>query len=499
MRLSSNGSQALSVSFRLDGTSNTDLYEHENLSFPFPEALQEFSIQTSNYSAAQGNSSGAVINAVTRSGTNTFHGGAFGYVRNKAFNARNYFAAEPDALDRRQYGGYLGGPVKLPGYDGTKPHVLLCRLARHAPQEHDRHNDRVRADERPAERQLCDLRCAVQRADYRPADGTAANPNGTPFPGNQIPVSRFDPAAVKLMSYFARVDGTGQHQVSRASAMDFNQVVVKVDHQVTNNDQLSGRYFIDHFDNAAIMTPGDLLSYRTGSPKSRVRSQSGVYAWKKTLSATALTESHVGFQRMHAGRVTPDTPSLQELGIRLPLYPTTPNLQSISVDGYFSRRRRCAIRLRRNGVEFNNRTNWMKGKHSIQFGGEAQWYKATIDSEYRVPGTFTFSGSATGNAMADFMLGDMRTFDQGTGEYKDNKNFYSSAFFQDDYKIHPRLSLNLGLRYEPTQTVARGGRPHSDLRLDDVPRGPALDAVRQCAAWTVLPRRPGCARRRHAA
>ena len=71
-----------------------------------------------------------------------------------------------------------------------------------------------------------------------------------------------------------------------------------------------------------------------------------------------------------------------------------------------------------------------------------------------MPGTFTFSGSATGNAMADFMLGDMRTFDQGTGEYKDNKNFYSSAFFQDDYKIHPRLSLNLGLRYEPTRTVA---------------------------------------------
>ena len=118
--------------------------------------------------------------------------------------------------------------------------------------------------------------------------------------------------------------------------MDFNQVVLKVDHQVTNKDQFSGRYFIDHFDNAAIMTPGDLLSYRTGTPKSRVRSQSGVYAWKKTLTATLLTETHVGFQRMHAGRVTPPTPSLQELGIRLPLYPTTPNLQSISVDGFFS-------------------------------------------------------------------------------------------------------------------------------------------------------------------
>jgi Carboxypeptidase regulatory-like domain len=444
LRLSSNGSEALSVSFRLDGTSNTDLYEHENLTFPFPEALQEFSIQTSNYSAAQGNSSGAVINAVTRSGTNNFHGGAFGYVRNKAFNARNYFAVEPDALDRRQYGGYLGGPVKVPGYNGTNRTFFFAgwqgTLLKNttastivfAPTN----------DQRNGNFATCGAPCNAAIRDPL---------TGQPFPGNQIPVSRFDPASVKLMSYFAREDGTGQHQVSRASAMDFNQVVLKVDHQLTNNDQLSGRYFIDHFDNAAIMTPGDLLSYRTGSPKSRVRSQSGVYAWKKTLTSTLLTETHVGFQRMHAGRVTPDTPSLQELGIRLPLYPTTPNLQSISVDGYFSVGADAPSDFVRNGVEFNNRTNWMKGKHSIQFGAEGQWYKATIDSEYRVPGTFTFNGTATGNAMADFMLGDMRTFDQGTGEYKDNVNFYSSAFFQDDYKIHPRLSLNLGVRYEPTR------------------------------------------------
>ena len=287
LRLSSNGSQALSVSFRLDGTSNTDLYEHENLTFPFPEALQEFSIQTSNYSAAQGNSSGAVINAVTRSGTNAFHGGAFGYVRNKAFNARNFFAAEPDALDRRQYGGFLGGPVKLPGYNGTNRTFFFvgwqgtllknttATTTVFAPTN----------DQRNGNFATCGAPCNAPIID--PLTRTAANPNGTPFPGNQIPVSRFDPASVKLMSYFARVGGTGQHQVSRASAMDFNQVVLKVDHQVTNNDQLSGRYFIDHFDNAAIMTPGDLLSYRTGSPKSRVRSQSGVYAWKKTLTATA--------------------------------------------------------------------------------------------------------------------------------------------------------------------------------------------------------------------
>ena len=164
LRLSSNGSQALSVSFRLDGTSNTDLYEHENLSFPFPEALQEFSIQTSNYSAAQGNSSGAVINAVTRSGTNTFHGGAFGYFRNKAFNARNFFATEPDALDRRQYGGYLGGPVKVPGYDGRNRTFFFAgwqvRSSRTRPQQRP-------CSRRPTTSGTATLRRAERRATFR--------------------------------------------------------------------------------------------------------------------------------------------------------------------------------------------------------------------------------------------------------------------------------------------------------------------------------------------
>ena len=240
-------------------------------------------------------------------------------------------------------------------------------------------------DQRNGNFATCGAPCNVPIID--PLTRTAANPNGTPFPGNQIPVSRFDPASVKLMSHFARVGGTGQHQVSRASAMDFNQVVLKVDQQVTNNDQLSGRYFIDHFDNAAIMTPGDLLSYRTGSPKSRVRSQSGVYCLEENADvdpADRNTRRLPAHARRSGDR--PRTPSLQELGIRLPLYPTTPNLQSISVDGYFSVGADAPSDFVRNGVEVNNRTNWMKGKHSIQFGAEGQWYKATIDSEYRVPG-----------------------------------------------------------------------------------------------------------------
>ena len=444
LRLTSNGSEERSVSFRLDGTSNTDLYEHENLTFPFPEALQEFSIQTSNYSAAQGNSSGAVVNAVTRSGTNNYHGGTFGYVRNRAFNSRNFFAPERDHLDRKQYGGYLGGPVKLPGYNGSNRTFFFTGW-QGTTIKNKASTASVFAptiDQRNGNFATCGAPCNIAIRD--PLTGQL-------FPGNQIPVSRYDPVAVNLMKHFPDVGGTGQHQIPRTSAMDLNQLVVKVDQQLTINDQLSGRYFIDHFDNAAIITPGDLLSYRTGSNESRVRSQSMVYSWKRTMTSTLLNETHFGFQRMHASRrPPPGIPSMPDLGVRLPLYSSIPAIQSISVSGYFSIGDNPLGLFVRNGFEFNNRTSWMKGKHSMQFGGEAQYYKAHISNEYRRPSSVSFNGSATGNAMADFMLGDMRTFDQGTGEYKENRVLYSSAFFQDDYKVHPRLSLNIGVRYEPT-------------------------------------------------
>src|SRR5437870_2386670 len=118
LRLSTNGTESRQVSFRLDGTSHTDPYFQQNQPFPFPDAVQEFSIQTSNYSAAQGNNAGAIVNVVTRSGSNDLHGGAFEFVRNRVFNARNFFSPTQDFLKRNQFGAYGGGPVRLPGYNG---------------------------------------------------------------------------------------------------------------------------------------------------------------------------------------------------------------------------------------------------------------------------------------------------------------------------------------------------------------------------------------------
>jgi carboxypeptidase family protein/TonB-dependent receptor-like protein len=112
--ISANGARANQTSYLLDGGNNVDEYTNVNAPFPFPDALQEFSIQTSNYSAEYGQNAGAVVNVITKSGTGRYHGDLFEYVRNRIFNARNYFQTAVDPLKRNQFGGTIGGPVGLP-------------------------------------------------------------------------------------------------------------------------------------------------------------------------------------------------------------------------------------------------------------------------------------------------------------------------------------------------------------------------------------------------
>jgi carboxypeptidase family protein len=444
LRLSSNGSQGRQVAFRLDGVSNTDFYFQENQTFPFPDALQEFSIQTSNYSAAHGNNAGAVVNVVTRSGTNEFHGGAFEFARNRVFNARNFFAKERDFLKRNQFGAFAGGPIRFPGYDGRNKTFFFGGWQGTIIK--NRANDvsvfAPTSDERRGNFSTCGPACNSPIRDPQ---------TGQPFPNNQIPVSRFDPVAVNILKYIPEVGGDGRLGLGRNISQDLNQVVSKVDHQLTTKDRLSGRYFIDHFDNGAIYNDGNLLTYRGGSNQSRVRTQNTALSWTRTITPTLLNEFHMGYNRIHSRRAPPDAaPGIKELGSRLPVYPTRPAIQQIEAIGFFMIGDNMEAKFVRNGFEWNNQTSWIVGRNTLQFGGEVARYRVDIVNEFRRAGNFQFRGNVTGHAIADFLLGRMDSFDQGTGEYKNNRATYAAMFVQDDFKVNSRLTLNLGMRYEPT-------------------------------------------------
>jgi hypothetical protein len=451
IQLSSSGSRAGSVSYKLDGVTNTDIYFEISQTFPFPDAVQEFSIQTSNYTAAQGNNNGAVVNVVTRSGTNQFHGGAFEFVRNRRFNARNTFNAERDFLQRNQFGAYGGGPIRLPGYDGRNKTFFFMgwqgtrirnkgtSLSAFAPT----------IDERRGDFTTCGAPC----------NRVLRDPLGGNFANNQIPVSRFDPAAVKVTTYIPAVGGDGFVRIPRPIRHRLDQGVIKVDHQLTDKDRLSGRYFIDHFQNAGTYDPTNLLSYRNPTLASRVRTQNATLGWTRTFSAAVLNDFRFGMNRVHAARgpYFSGVPSMQDFGVRLPIYPTLPSISQIEAQGFFNIGDNLEAKFPRTMFEWGNRTSWVRGRHSIQFGGEISRNRADIVNEFRRAGHFVFSGDVSGLAMADFFLGTIRTFDQGTGEYKFNRVTYGGIYLQDDWKVASRLTLNLGVRWE-------NGPPYHETR-----------------------------------
>ena len=435
LRLSTNGTEARQVSFRLDGTSHTDPYFQQNQPFPFPDALQEFSIQTSNYSAAQGNSAGAVVNAVTRSGTNELHGGAFGYLRDRTFNARNFFSPEKDFLKRRQYGGFAGGPIQrnktffFIGWQGTDLQNVGTTKTATVPT---------------AEQRAGNFGSALVRDPL----------TGLPFPNNQIPVSRFDPSSVALLKFIPVPGADGRILIPRRIGQQDNQVVTKVDRTLGQKDQLYARYFFDNFHNDPTYTEGNLLSYSNPTLAAGTRMQNIVGGWTRTISSTLLNEARVGYNHTFSRRFPPPgVPSMQELGVRLPIYPSLPSISEINANNFFNIGDNLEASFYRPGLEVADRMTWAKGRHNLLFGGELQHYNVEIRNQFRRAGHFQFAGSTTsgtGNTLADFLLGQLSQFDQGTGEYKDYVVNYGSLFAQDDFRVSNRFTLNLGARLEST-------------------------------------------------
>src|SRR6185295_2583300 len=351
LRLSTNGTEARQVSFRLDGTSHTDPYFQQNQPFPFPDALQEFSIQTSNYSAAQGNSAGAVVNAVTRSGTNELHGGAFGYLRDRTFNARNFFSPEKDFLKRRQYGGFAGGPIQrsktffFVGWQGTDLQNVGTTKTATVPT-------------------------AEQRAGNF-GSATVRDPlTGQPFPNNQIPVSRFDPASVALLKFMPIPGPDGRLSIPRRIGQQDNQVVTKVDRTLGKKDQLYARYFFDNFHNDPTYTEGNLLSYSNPTLAAGTRMQNIVGGWTRTFSSALLNETRIGYNHTFSRRFPPPgVPSMQELGVRLPIYPSLASISEINAVNFFNIGDNLEASFYRPGIELNERMTWAKGRHNLLFGG----------------------------------------------------------------------------------------------------------------------------------
>ncbi|MGI8990631.1 MAG: carboxypeptidase regulatory-like domain-containing protein [Bryobacteraceae bacterium] len=489
--VSTNGSRQNQVSFRLDGANNNDIYTNANQPFPFPDALQEFSVQTSNYSAKYGGNAGGVVNVVTKSGANEVHGDGFEFVRNAVFNARNFFGANRDRLKRNQFGGVIGGPVVIPhlydgrnrtffffGYQGTRIRNISGTSNAYVPTAANLNGD-----------------FSALLAANNPANpfGKAVIVNdpktGQPFPGNQIPVARFDPAAVAFTKYLPQVGGNGKIFYAQPLAQDFNEYVARVDHSISDKDRISGRYFFDRFVNAPFF---DKTNYLSAANFSQINSHNALLSETHIVSPAALNEFRASFSRQTSNRgPAPGSISLADLGASLYQPTTGKTLEGINVSGYFNPSQTDPALFIRNQYNLSDDFNWVRGKHNIAFGASAIRGQVLLRNQFRTSGSYTFTADTTNDALASFLLGYVRTFTQGFGEFKDNVLNSYSLYVQDDVHLSRRLTINLGLRYDPQFPWQERKNRIEQFRVDAYNAGTRSQVYTNAPPGLLFPGDPG--------
>jgi len=450
--VSTNGSSQTAVNYQLDGGDNVDQYTNVNQPFPMPDSLQEFSVQTSDYSAQYGQNSGAIVNVVTKSGTNAFHGGVFEFVRNSVFNARNWASPARDQIKRNQFGGTLGGPVRIPGVYNGKDRTFfffghqstLFRYVSSGGQGYVPTAANLAGD-------FSAMLDATSPGNPLGRVISIVDPlTGKPFPGNIIPTSRFDAAAIataKLLPPAGGANGLVRY-TSPFAPQDFTEETLRIDHAFSSKDRLTGRYFLDQFNNPAIYTPGNILVYRDGQPN---RSQNLVVQELHIFSPAVLNDFRFTASQVNGRQVPPSNSlNLSELGVNLFQPTNAPKIiEGVSVSGLFSFGDHAFGGFVRNNYVWYDDVKIVRGRHSIGFGGLVQRAQLDVNNNFKRFGSFTFSGDTTGYALADFFLGSVRSFSQGSGEFQNDRDTFVNLYVQDSIRVSRRLTLSLGLRYEP--------------------------------------------------
>jgi hypothetical protein len=447
--------------------------------------LQEFSVQTSNYNAEYGQSAGAVVNIVTKSGGKQFHGDLFEFLRNPYFNAKPYFALTADTLHRHQFGGTIGGPVIIPhistgdrtqfffGYQHTIYHSNSSATSTTVPTL--------------AEEGLSATGATLAYADYgnlcNTSSGNSFNSSGlcvtsggvtvptqqitNPFTNvayayNRIPASDFNPAAVAYEKVFPTFTGTeaagkigGTVNYFKPTTQFFDEYIARVDHAFSDIDHLFGHYYSDYFQQSADYNPAMLSSYQSYF---NTRYQNALLSETHTFSTSLLNNLIVNYQREVALRGGPPGSSdITAYGVNNIWQPSTGPYLAASITGYFGASSSAFAAWGRNNYTLNDDLHWIKGSHNFAFGGHIELSKFDVTNVYQSYGTFGFNsttnkiGSTTyqyPNAMANFQLGFLTSFTQGNFEQVNDRNHFPGLYAQDSWKATPRLTVNYGVRWE---------------------------------------------------
>jgi hypothetical protein len=425
------GGRGASTSYYLDGALNEDVLTQIANVFPNPDAIQEFSFDTSVYSAKFAGRGGGVMNAVTRGGTNQFHGQLFEFIRNGDLNGRNYFSPVQDGLKRNQFGGTFGGPIRKDktfaffSYQGT----------------------RIRQN--PINSAIV-WTAAERNGDFSSDSQQLINPStGQPFPGNQIPTKLFDPIAAKVLALVPiGAPGTGIVQYLSRLVQNDNQFVVRVDENINQNLRMYASYIYDGLQQPSTSTQGNLL---TAVENKNWLSQFAVVNTTYIFNPN-LTTTFVASMSRRAGSWTspPGFTGWTGLGANIPNM-VSPGQTSffLTINNYFSKFWDGVYALPATEGGVGNQWTWVKGAHTLEFGGDILQSKVVKSQDYHGEGNFIFSNALSGDNGLDFLLGKPSTFSQQASFYIVPSRTLPALYFVDTWKAKPRLTFTLGVRWNP--------------------------------------------------
>lgn len=502
--VSVNGNRGNSTNYILDGGQNNDHYTNAPNPMPNPDALQEFSVQTNNFSAEFGRNSGGIVNALTKSGTNDLHGAAFWYLRNNALNAANFFApAKPgslnqkqdDGLKRNQAGVTLGGPVFIPKvYNGKDKTFFFFSF------------QGTRLKQRPTSTAVNVLTAQEREGDFSAYPTALKDPLGGVFPNNQIPKSRFFPGNKYLIDNNLPTPTSGRSiNTTNLADYDDNQYLAKVDHQFGSKLRLSGHAFWSRAHAPGNLTPTNYLEETDIRDWSNTSYVGNAY-W--IIAPNILNQTTIGYNKTDgpASHIYP-TKNWNDLGVPITL--DQYNQFYIQFQSINSMNTGDTNNFIRDETQFGNTTRWTKGRHNITFGGEYHHARGDVVNNYRAQGRFYFTKTAgyTGYDVADFLIGRWAEFIQGAGEFKNTRFHIINAFFNDSFKVNKRLTLDLGVRWEPFlpntdlfgKVVSWGGLSAHSTRFVNAPAGvlyagdPGIPAGGCATTWTNFGPRVGLA------
>jgi hypothetical protein len=441
-----NGARDTSNNFLLDGVANQELEYNALQIKPAIDALSEFKIQTNLFSAEFGRNSGAVVNAVIRSGSADFHSTLWEFLRNDALDARNFFSPTTPRLHRNQFGGTLGGPMGIPKLFRLESPTFFFVSYEGLRQVKGLTSSTV-------------VPTAVER------NGNLSNVNqpiidpqsGLSFPGNVIPPNRISNAARALLNHYplpnvAAPPRSLNFTASPAQSNHQNQFIVRVDHSRSVKTNLFGRYI---YDNAVESDPfqfGNVPTQFPGFAQSVLnKNQNLAVGFTRVVSPEALNDFRFGFSRTNNPTTFSPLTKPKDVGIDFNV-PDNVGPTDVRIGGFSGMGNSIfgPSQYVFNTFQLADTVTLVRGRNAWKVGGDFRKHQENTRLQFAENGQFLFNGVFTGDALADFLLG--RAFYFTFGEFKRDvlhQRWGASSFFiQDDLRITPKLTLNLGVRYE---------------------------------------------------